>query len=107
VANPTSQGYAFEWKQIEDSTMSNNSQHNYIKCKTPKGVILSGKKFEMVFEYLPESVGTHDSFWQFEIPSLKQVQSFYVFGQVREPNIFINTGKVNFGPLLLSGRAKE
>jgi len=61
----------------------------------------------MVFEYLPESVGMHDSFWQFEIPSLKQVQSFYVCGQVREPNIFINTGKVNFGPLLLSGKAKE
>jgi hydrocephalus-inducing protein len=26
---------------------------------------------------------------------------------VREPNVFIDTGKVNFGPLLLSGKAKE
>ena len=61
----------------------------------------------MVFEYLPESIGTHDNFWTFEIPSLKQSQHFYIVGNVKEPNVFIDTGKVNFGPLLLSGRAKE
>ena len=26
---------------------------------------------------------------------------------MKEPNVFIDTGKVNVGPLLLSGRAKE
>lgn len=26
---------------------------------------------------------------------------------MREPNVFINTGKVNFGPLLLGGKANE
>jgi hydrocephalus-inducing protein len=84
-----------------------SGSHNYIKCKTPKGTILSGKKYEMVFEYLPESLGVHESFWNFEIPSLKQKQEFYVKGEVKEPNVFIDTGKVNFGPLLLSGKAKE
>jgi hydrocephalus-inducing protein len=37
------------------------------KCITPKGVILSGKKFEMVFEYTPDNVGEHESFWNFRI----------------------------------------
>ncbi len=35
------------------------------------------------------------------------MQHFYIFGEVKEPNIFIDTGKVNFGPLLLNGKAKE
>lgn len=26
---------------------------------------------------------------------------------MKEPNVFIDTGKVNFGPLLLSGKSKE
>ena len=33
------------------------------------GVILSGKKYEMVFEYFPDQVGQHESYWTFEIPS--------------------------------------
>lgn len=28
-------------------------------------------------------------------------------GEVREPNVFMDVGKVNFGPLLLSGKNKE
>lgn len=28
-------------------------------------------------------------------------------GEVREPNVFIDVGKVNFGPLLLTGKNKE
>jgi hydrocephalus-inducing protein len=38
---------------------------------TSKGVILSGKKFEMVFEYIPDGVGEHVSYWNFKIPSEK------------------------------------
>jgi hydrocephalus-inducing protein len=32
-------------------------------------VILSGKKFEMIFEYNPDIPGLHESYWTFEIPS--------------------------------------
>jgi len=39
------------------------------KCTTQKGLILSGKKSEMVFEYTPDSVGEHESRWVFRIPS--------------------------------------
>ena len=41
------------------------------KCLTTKGVILSGKKFEMIFEYTPDNVGEHESYWMFKINSEK------------------------------------
>lgn len=43
------------------------------KCVVTKGSILSGKKSEMVFEYTPDNVGEHESYWIFKIPSEKIV----------------------------------
>jgi len=77
------------------------------KCLTPKGVILSGKKFEMVFEYIPDNVGEHESYWQFKVPSEKISQHFMVVGRVNEPNVLFETGKLKFGPLLLEGKNRE
>ena len=77
------------------------------KCATPKGLILSGKKTEMVFEYVPDNVGEHDSRWLFKIPSEKITQEFLVVGRVNEPNVLFESGKMKFGPLLLGGKAKE
>lgn len=71
TVNPTSQGYEFEWEEVEDD---GKRQKPAFKCITPKGLILSGKKFEMVFEYTPDSVGEHESRWQFRIPSENIVQ---------------------------------
>jgi len=69
--NPTSNGYKFRW-EIDDREGSQLAQKQF-KCLTPKGVVLSGKKFEMVFEYTPEITGTHESFWKFVIPGEKIV----------------------------------
>lgn len=77
------------------------------KCNTSKGTILSGKKGEMVFEYIPETSGTHESFWKFRIPSEGIEQRFMVVGTVIEPNVVMEVGKVNFGPLLIGGKGKE
>ena len=66
VVNPTATGYEFEWKRLDDDKqpMGANTAHaNYFKCITPKGVVLSGKKQEMVFEYNPDQAGTHESYW--------------------------------------------
>lgn len=59
AVNPTSSGYEFEWTEVNDDT--NKKMKPMFKCLTPKGVILSGKKFEMVFEYAPDFVGEHES----------------------------------------------
>jgi len=103
AVNPTAQGYEFEWEEIEDET----KKKSLFKCATPKGLILSGKKSEIVFEYTPDMVGDHDSRWLFKIPSEKITQEFLVVGRVNEPNVLFESGKMRFGPLLLSGKAKE
>jgi hydrocephalus-inducing protein len=61
----------------------------------------------MIFEYTPDIVGTHESYWAFEIPELKLSQYFCIVGVVNEPNVFFDVGKVNFGPLLIGGKNKE
>ena len=104
VVNPTSLAYEYEWKKI-DTSKDNNS--GFFRCLTSKGTIISGKKAEMVFEYTPDLSGVHESYWTFEIPSEKIIQYFLVVGNVVEPNIFFDVGKINFGPLLLGGKNKE
>jgi len=77
------------------------------KCLTNRGLILSGKKAEMVFEYIPDNVGEHESHWIFRIPTENIVQHFLVVGRVNEPNVLFETGKIKFGPLLLQGKNRE
>ena len=103
--NPTNQGYEFEWEQPDEDLIPNINK--VFKCLTPKGIIYSGKKFEMVFEYIPNSLGNHEAFWNFKIINENQIHKFICHGITREPMILFNVGKVNFGPLLLGGRQKE
>eukprot|EP00825_Cyclidium_porcatum_P002075 TRINITY_DN1095_c0_g1_i4.p1 TRINITY_DN1095_c0_g1~~TRINITY_DN1095_c0_g1_i4.p1 ORF type:complete len:1802 (-),score=468.45 TRINITY_DN1095_c0_g1_i4:3309-8714(-) len=110
VVNPTASGYEFEWKKLDEDKLpptANNANDNFFKCITQKGVCLSGKKFEMIFEYTPDTVGTHESYWAFEVPEQKIQQNFLIIGTVIEANVFFDVGKVNFGPLLIGGKNKE
>jgi len=104
VVNPTSLAYDFEWKRINEDKGSNPG---FFRCVTQRGTILSGKKSEMIFEYTPDLIGVHESYWIFEIPSEKIVQYFMMVGNVKEPNVFFDMGKINFGPLLIGGKNKE
>jgi hydrocephalus-inducing protein len=61
----------------------------------------------MVFEYIPEFTGNHESFWRFKIPSEGIVQHFLVVGTVIEPNVVMEKGKMNFGPLLVGAKGSE
>lgn len=61
----------------------------------------------MVFEYVPDTVGEHESRWIFKIPSQKITQHFLVVGRVNEPNVLLGSGKIKFGPLLLGGKNRE
>jgi hydrocephalus-inducing protein len=103
--NPTNQGYNFEWEQPDEDLIPNINK--VFKCLTPKGVIYSGKKYEMVFTYTPNSLGKHEAFFNFKIPSENQIHKFALHGITREPMILFNVGKVTFDPLLLGGRQKE
>lgn len=96
--------YEYEWKKLDDEKTPNSG---FFRCPTSKGTILSGKKAEIIFEYTPDVVGTHESYWVFEIPSERIVQHFLAVGTVVEPNVFFDSGKINFGPLLIGGKNKE
>lgn len=104
AVNPTAAGYEFEWEEIIEE---NAKQKPLFKCVTPKGLILSGKKSEMVFEYTPDNVGEHESHWVFKIPSENITAHFLIVGRVNEPNVLLETSRVKFGPLLLQGKNKE
>ena len=53
MMNPTNQGYTFQWR-IEEKNIDVDTGASFFKCITQKGMILSGKKFEIIFEYTPE-----------------------------------------------------
>lgn len=104
AVNPTGKGYEFEWEEVPDESRKNKP---VFKCLSQRGLILSGKKAEMVFEYTPDNVGEHESHWIFRIPTENIVQHFLVVGRVNEPNVLFETGKIKFGPLLLQGKNRE
>lgn len=105
AVNPTGQGYEFEWEEVQEEAQKRSKP--LFKCLTTTGLILSGKKFEMAFEYVPDTVGEHEAKYIFRIPKMNVVQHFLVVGRVNEPNVLFNTGKIKFGPLLLSGKNRE
>ena len=63
----------------------------------------------MVFEYTPNLTRKHEDTYIFEIPkkSIKVKEYFLLRGTVKDPNIFFDVGKVNFGPLLIGGKSRE
>lgn len=105
VVNPTNQGYEFRWEPVDKE--GTEIALKQFKCLTQAGVILSGKKFEMCFEYTPEVIGTHESYWQFKIPSESISQNFLVVGSVLEPLVLLEVGKIYFGQLLIGGKGRE
>ena len=108
VRNPTGQGYEFEWERVDQKQASvegKSDADNKFTVQTTRGVVLSGKKEAMILHYTPDTVGEHESFWNFKIPSENIVQPFRLVGTVIEPMVLFEAGKINFGPLLLGGKS--
>lgn len=63
----------------------------------------------MIFEYTPNLPGNHEGYFIFEIPNqrIKIREFFYLSGNVKDPNIFFDVGKINFGPLLIGGKSRD
>lgn len=49
MVNPTNVGYDFSWE-------SQGNPHPSWRCVTQRGMILAGKRGEMVFEYTPDDM---------------------------------------------------
>lgn len=83
ILNPTNIGYEFEWTCAD----ANSGRGGAFSCMTKKGTVLSGKKFEIVFEYTPEADQMQESLWKFEIAEQGIVVPFLLVGHVLEPKV--------------------
>ncbi|KAJ3416712.1 hypothetical protein HDV05_000542 [Chytridiales sp. JEL 0842] len=79
IVNPTDIAYEFEW------TSESFLDQRVFRCLTPKGMVLPNKKFEVIFEFTPETV------------DLKAL----------EPNVYMDKVSLNFKSLLVGRQVKE
>ncbi|KNC96691.1 uncharacterized protein SPPG_07904 [Spizellomyces punctatus DAOM BR117] len=100
LVNPTNISYSFEWvHEAGDERM--------FKCLTPRGLVTANKKYEIVFEFTPESIDLKESLWRFNIVGHKLSVSFLLVGQAMEPNVFMDRPSVNFKSVLVGRQVKE
>jgi len=77
IINPTSSSYEINWHRVSTSEMS-----QCVKCDTPSALISSGKRYIVAFSYLPTSVRTIESLWEFQIPEHGIRVSLLVVGRI-------------------------
>ncbi|ORX48158.1 hypothetical protein BCR36DRAFT_329786 [Piromyces finnis] len=100
IVNTTQISYDFEWVCIAGND-------KIFKCLTKKGRILSGKKFEINFEYIPENIDQRESLWMFRIKDSEISVPFLLVGQAMEPNIYMDRASINFNSILVGHLRKE
>ncbi|KAH8070819.1 hypothetical protein JL721_4732 [Aureococcus anophagefferens] len=100
VVNPTASSYDFVWEP-------SGQPHAAWRCGTPRGMILSGKRGEMVFEFTPNTVGVAEAFYRFKIPEHGIDELFLFVGQVVEPRVTFDRTRVDFNAVMLGNMASE
>ncbi|XP_069113582.1 hydrocephalus-inducing protein homolog isoform X2 [Argopecten irradians] len=104
IVNPTNQPYTFEWSCEDELDPKKPPSFN---CVVPKGLIKSGKKFQVSFEYISNQVDIVESFWKFHIPEQDITVPFLLVGKAREPDISMDRSHMNFKALLIGHQAVE
>eukprot|EP00930_Biecheleria_cincta_P015308 TRINITY_DN12810_c0_g1_i1.p1 TRINITY_DN12810_c0_g1~~TRINITY_DN12810_c0_g1_i1.p1 ORF type:complete len:5041 (+),score=1000.88 TRINITY_DN12810_c0_g1_i1:126-15248(+) len=110
VCNPTAEPLDFMWQRevpMFSQNRPDDGEEEPFKCLTKKGTILPSKKFEMSFEFSPQSSKTKESFWSFVLLGPKVEENFLLAGIVEEPRIGMDKPCINFGERLLQGVASE
>jgi hydrocephalus-inducing protein len=104
VLNPTNFSYEFHWECADAQTVGSP-----FRCVNTSGLVLSGKKFEMVFEFTPENQEprTQESHWVFCIPEYKVRAPFVLAGTISEPRVALSVPHINFNSMLLKGKATK
>jgi hydrocephalus-inducing protein len=76
LINPTATPYEMAWQYTgQDSTTP-------IFCETASGLISSGRRCPIIFGFLPVSVKTIESLWEFQIPEQGVRVSFLFVGKI-------------------------
>ncbi len=97
IVNPTNLAYEFQILPV-------GTINPRFKCITQKGIVAPGKRYELLFQYIPENEESQESLFEFSIPEHNIKQSILLAGQVREPRIEMDTKHINFHSVLTTGR---
>jgi hypothetical protein len=100
VINPQNASYDFTFEP-------EGAPNPAFRCVSSGGIMLSGKRSEMVFEFTPDTIQTSEAFYRFKIPSHGVNELFLFVGTVLEPKVSLNRSRVDFSALLLGGHATE
>ena len=110
VYNPTNIDYAFSWA-CTSLSQSMQQVHPHVNgpftCVTPEGVIQGGRKYEMVFEFLPTSLELAESLWTFAISSFDISIPFILVGHSQEPDVAFDRAFLILPPTLVGHTVKE
>ncbi|EFC47717.1 hypothetical protein NAEGRDRAFT_78704 [Naegleria gruberi] len=104
ILNPTDVDFKYSWQKIQSDP---NAEDNSFSCLTRTGIINSGKKSEIIFEYVPYTIETKESLWMFSIPSRNLNIPFLVVGHAKEPEVFLDTARVNFQTVLVGAKSSQ
>ncbi|GMF15729.1 unnamed protein product [Phytophthora fragariaefolia] len=100
VVNPTNVSYEFSWTP-------HGEINPCFRCATPKGLMLAGKRCEMIFEFTPQQLELQEMFWYFKIPHFQVSQLFLFVGTTTEPRVGLDRGSVNFNTLLIGTKTSQ
>ncbi|KAL3657260.1 hypothetical protein V7S43_017769 [Phytophthora oleae] len=100
VVNPTNVSYEFSWTP-------QGEVNPCFRCATPKGLMLAGKRCEMIFEFTPQQLELQEMFWYFKIPHFQVSQLFLFVGTTTEPRVALDRGSVNFNTLLIGTKTSQ
>lgn len=95
ILNPTNMSYEFVWEPVAGAPGELPTVSPF-RCLTKKGVIMGGKRYEILFEYTPDRDDIFESFWRFRIPEQDISVPFLLVGMVTEPNVTLDRAGLNF-----------
>jgi hydrocephalus-inducing protein len=107
VLNPTNMGYDFEWEELRQPT--GGTGISPFRCNTSKGSIHSGKKYEMVFEFTPETLKLRESVWTLKITGPRSTTAipFLLVGHASEPSVYFDSTRLQFGQVIVGAKTKK
>ncbi|EEY64415.1 uncharacterized protein PITG_22567 [Phytophthora infestans T30-4] len=100
VVNPTNVSYEFSW-------IPQGNNNPCFRCATPKGLMLAGKRCEMIFEFTPQQLELQEMFWYFKIPHFQVSQLFVFVGTTTEPRVALDRASVNFNTLMIGTKTSQ
>eukprot|EP00794_Sanderia_malayensis_P018879 gene18879-20779_t len=101
IVNPTNTTFRYSWTNEDGLDPHKQFSGCAFSCLTPTGTIEAGKKTEIVFEYLPESMDLVESFWRFFIQDYNVSVSFLLVGMATDPAVSFDKSHLNFKEFLI------